>query len=284
MNPDVLAQIDIAFCVDLTNSMTPFIEAARAQASRILDELRAAPDVDLRVAFVGYRDVGKLPKGLEVVHVNGFTSETGTTKLALERAVIGSPADNTDAAEAVFSGLVACLNLPWRAGSYRIVVLVGDAPPHGCGATSSPYPDRFEVDPTGLSLDDVANRLEAEGVFLYALGMVPSVTPNHDAVVERAFTRLAIGSGGAYHAARNGTAAMKIVELVSERCLAHLDFDRKLFALTRSELFDVDAFAKSLAATEDLVSKGLMRLRQRGLLDEIHASNGPPRRSIQDPL
>lgn len=267
---DVVSQLDLCFCVDLTGSMGPFIDAARAQAGRILDALRASPDVDLRVAFVGYRDFGTI----ELLDVQPFASATAETKRALDAADVRSPAENSDAAEAVFSGLVACLALPWRPGAYRVVVLVGDAPPHGCGADSAPFPDRFETDPTGLSLDDMANRLEENGVFLYALGMVPSNTRNHDDVLVRAFTRLAIGSGGAFYQARTGDAAMEIVETISDRCVTHLDFDRRL--LGRLEGGDgagpdLAQVAKDLDVTMDVVNTGLMRLRQRGLVSDPRA-------------
>jgi hypothetical protein len=259
---DLLSRIDLAFCVDLTSSMTPFIEAARGHMHRILDGVRSTPDVDLRVAIVGYRDHGSLP----VTEVHAFDGKTAATKKVLDGLRVQSPPENTDAAEAVFSGLVACCDLSWREGAYRVVVLVGDAPPHACGADAHPYPDRFkDGDPTGLSLDDVANRLEEHGIFLHALGMVPSVTAHHDAVLERAFKRLAIGTGGAYYAARNADGALAVVESISARSLRDLDFDRRLFALAKSER-DVERLAKELDVSPDAVNTGLMRLRQRGLL------------------
>src|SRR5687767_5832515 len=138
-----LAYLDVALCVDITGSMTPFIAAARAHMVRVLDALVATPNVDLRVAIVAYRDHGSL----KLLEQSPFSGDPAETKRRLDKLVVQSPPENTDAAEAVFSGLVACAELPWRAGAYRIVILVGDAPPHGCGATASPYPDRYAVDP-----------------------------------------------------------------------------------------------------------------------------------------
>ena len=134
------------------------------------------------------------------------------------------------------------------------------------GADARPFPDRFkDQDPTGLSLDEVANGLEDRGIFLQALGMVPSITSHHDAVLERAFKRLAIGTGGAYRAAPTGEGAMAIVEDISARSLRDLDFDRRLFALAKDER-DVERLAKQLDAKADAVNAGVMRLRQRGLV------------------
>lgn len=120
MTNDLLSRIDLAFCVDLTSSMTPFIEAARGPMFRILDGVRATADVDLRVAIVGYRDHGTVVK---VTEVHPFSSETAVTKKVLDGLRVQSPPENTDAAEAVFSGLVECLDLeveaPWRATSVQ---------------------------------------------------------------------------------------------------------------------------------------------------------------------
>jgi hypothetical protein len=256
-----LAYLDLALCVDITGSMTPFIAAARAHAVRIIEALQATPDVDLRVAIVGYRDHGSL----QLIEQHGFSSDGAEVKRRLDALEVRSPPENTDAAEAVFSGLVACGELPWREGAYRIVILVGDAPPHGCGATASPYPDRYAVDPTGRSLDDMANELEAAGIFVHALAMVPSNTRHHDGTLELAFRRIGIGTGGGYHATATGGSAISVIESITGRCTVHLDFDRRLHELLPRES-DVDALAKQLAATPADVHAGMMRLRQRRLL------------------
>jgi hypothetical protein len=259
-----LAYLDVVFCVDITSSMTPFIVAARAHLERVLEALRANPEVDLRVAIVAYRDHGSL----EVVELYPFAAASAETRQRLEALTVKSPPENTDSAEAVFSGLVACSELPWRAGAYRIVILVGDAPPHGCGATTAPYPDRFpDLDPTGLSLDDMANRLEEAGIFVHALAMVPSLNRHHDGFLETAFRRLGIGTGGAYHSAASGDSAMAVVEGISKKCLAHLDFDRRLHELLqRQRELEAEAAAPLLGAKIEDVHAGIMRLRQRGLL------------------
>src|SRR5262245_41945071 len=97
---DELSRLDLAFCVDLTNSMSPFIQAARAQMVRILDVLRTAPDTDLRVAVVGYRDYGTCEVVETYPFAEGATVATDT-RATLDRLKIGSPPENTDAAEAV---------------------------------------------------------------------------------------------------------------------------------------------------------------------------------------
>ena len=265
---DALSRLDLVFCVDITASMTPFIDAARAQMLRILEELRASIGEGLRVSVVAYRDHGA-PQLLEtsVFSTNGKDTET-----FLKGLVVASGPYNTDSAEAVFSGLAACVALPWREGAYHTLVLVGDAPPHACGANAPPYPDRFpDHDPSGFDLDSMANKLEEEGIFVHSLAMMPSLNRHHDEVLGRAFERLAVSTGGSYQTARTAEAALAIVEVVSKRFLRELDFDRKLHAAlegaTSVDGERISALAKMLEATDGEINGGLMRLRQRRLVD-----------------
>merc|ERR1719362_2849429 len=51
-------EIDQVFVMDVTGSMGPYIETAKARVLELVSELQdALPHLKLRVAFVGYRDV-----------------------------------------------------------------------------------------------------------------------------------------------------------------------------------------------------------------------------------
>lgn len=163
---DLLSRLDLVFCVDLTSSMTSFIAQARAHVRRILEALSAVPNLDLCVARVGYRDHGFH----NLLELHPFTRDIASLAQALEQAQVVSHPSNTDASEAVFAALDAALRLPWREGAFRVAVLVGDAPPHACGADGGVYPDRFrDRDPSGWDLDGLTNQLESDGIFLHAL-------------------------------------------------------------------------------------------------------------------
>ncbi len=227
-----LSQIDLVFCVDLTASMQPFIEAARRHVVTILAGLRSAAAADLRVAIVGYRDHdGPDLEGESPVEVHPFLVEDPDIHRTLSGLSVGSRSTNTDAAEAVFAGLDACIRrLPFRPRAFRIIVLIGDAPPHACGADGAPHPDRFPTtDPSGWTLSELAKGLEGAGLFLYALGMIPSNFPVHDPILEKAFHRLATSTGGTYQAAPTPEAAIAVVEAVGRRVFGQLAIDRRVY-------------------------------------------------------
>ncbi|MCA9667975.1 MAG: VWA domain-containing protein [Myxococcales bacterium] len=275
-----LSQLDLALCVDLTNSMTPFIDAARERFVAILDELVDAEGLDLRVGIVGYRDYGPLAKG-ELVEVHAMSREMDDVRRTLEALFVASPSNNTDAAEAVFAGLLAAVDeLSWRARATKIIVLVGDAPPHGCDTRFGRFPDRYEEDPTGKTLLEVGAHIEAADITLYALGMVPSVTAPYDETVQRTFTRLSRTTGGAYHNARDGAAAMTVVGEISTRVSRQIGFDRHVYFAVADlrqraseggeslrALVDasIEMLEQKLEAPADEIYAALSRLQKRGL-------------------
>lgn len=251
---DSLSRLDLVFCVDLTSSMAPFIQAAREQMTSILDALRAALGDGLRVAVVGYRD----HCDRNTCEAYSFMSDPGAVKSTLDGLVTSGGGDYP---EAVFTGLLRCLELPWREGAYRVVVLVGDAPPHACGAAGDTHPKR---DPSGRDLDEMANLFEEAGIFVHALAT------RAETVLERSFRRLSITSGGSFHLAtgRAGRGAMDIVESIGQRFLSEIAFDRRLYAAIGdpSTGCDVESLGKQLRVSADEVNAGMMRLRQRRLV------------------
>jgi hypothetical protein len=191
---------------------------------------------------------------------------------------VSSPRENTDAAEAVFAGLVSCLgDLTWRPGSVKVLLLVGDAPPHGCGANAPPCPDRFpDEDPSGQTLMGMSAATESAGITLHALGMVPSILPVYDPVLERAFGYLASTTGGTYRPARSSADAMAVVEVIGKRVFGQMEFDRRVWEqLTRNaadglpgsaRLDEVmPALQQELAATPYQIHAAVERLRKRSL-------------------
>jgi hypothetical protein len=273
-----LSQLELAFCVDLTASMTPFLRAAQTHMVDIITALSNQAMADMRVAIVGYRDYGSR---FELVEVYPFTSDRGLTKEVLQNLQSTSPPENTDAAEAVFAGLEKCLSgLEWRQKADRILVLVGDAPPHACGAIAQPYPDRFpKADPTGQTLMSIGAKLEASGITLYSLGLVPSLAPVYDKVMEECFQMLALTTGGTYRRARSSSDAMAVVAEVGKRVFGQMDLDRKLWLylsnarpeagfrnLTAHTLIEraLPELENLFSASSYQIHSSLERLRKRG--------------------
>jgi Mg-chelatase subunit ChlD len=121
-------RIEVAFVLDATGSMQPWIDAARQKIDAIATELAAGdPPPDVRFALVTYRDKGDA----YVTRTRDFTRDLAAmrTWLTDTRADGGG-----DTPEAVLEGLKAgVVELSWSPDdgqSMKLLYLVGDAPPH----------------------------------------------------------------------------------------------------------------------------------------------------------
>ncbi|HKO46200.1 MAG TPA: vWA domain-containing protein [Polyangiaceae bacterium] len=123
-------RIEVAFAMDATGSMGPYIEQARARIGQIAHSLaEGEPKPDVRFALVTFRD-----KGDEfVTRVKPFTPKLEEMKAYLDAAEAGGGGDTP---EAVLEGLKAALiELAWTPkpsqgdeNVVRLIYLVGDAP------------------------------------------------------------------------------------------------------------------------------------------------------------
>ena len=119
-------RIDVAFVLDATGSMGPWIDQARCRIKAIAADLAAGePAPTVRFALVRYRDRGD---AYVVEHVP-FSGRIEDMAAALDATSAGGGGDFP---EAVLEGLEAALTrLAWSPGDEvaRLVYLVGDAPP-----------------------------------------------------------------------------------------------------------------------------------------------------------
>jgi len=123
-------RIEVAFAMDATGSMGPYIAQARARIGQIAQSLaEGEPKPDVRFALVAFRD-----KGDEfVTRVKPFTPKLSEMKAYLDATEAGGGGDTP---EAVLEGLKAALTeLSWTPKSakgdenvVRLIYLVGDAP------------------------------------------------------------------------------------------------------------------------------------------------------------
>jgi hypothetical protein len=258
--------------------MGPFIASAQHQTQQILSVLADQSEADLRVGVVGYRDYGHAGEVLDVFGLQDMTERGRIAGHLQGLRAFGT--GNPDAAEAVFAGVVAALGLAWRPGAMRVIVLVGDAPPHGCGADLAPFPDRHPVDPSGRTLQSLAAEIEGLGITLYSLGMLPSVHPQYDPITRESFTFLARSTGGLFAEAIGGAGAMKVLDTLGRRAFGALVVDRRVFELLETQGLlqpgpgapapapaAMAATAARLNVPEEKVIEAVGRLQKRKILE-----------------
>jgi len=121
------ADIDVAFVVDTTGSMGGEIAQVRTDLASLVAQLDAATD-SYRVAVVSYRD---FPDRTSIVtDYPSRVDQTFTDDLGLIQAGIDSlyAYGGGDWQETVYSGIQSAIDLPWRPGVTKVMIVIGDAP------------------------------------------------------------------------------------------------------------------------------------------------------------
>ena len=145
---------DLIFVIDTTSSMQDDIAAAKASATRIIDQLRAN-SLDTRIGVVSFRDhppEGSFPwRTVQKFTCNAATANSGVQSLSVQ--------GGGDLPEALYGALRHAMDSTdlglWRGGTVpKRIIYITDAPPH------SPEPV------TGLTLSDIIRQANAGGIVL----------------------------------------------------------------------------------------------------------------------
>jgi len=115
--------MDVAFVIDCTNSMDPFLDEAKRVVDRLVSNL-AAVVPNLKLSLVSFRDEGD-----EYVtrHIDLTTDRYEILNFLDDCMAEGGG----DFPEAVCEALNRTINtLFWRASSKKVIILIGDAPAH----------------------------------------------------------------------------------------------------------------------------------------------------------
>lgn len=119
--------IDVAFVLDTTSSMEPYIAQVQNNLVQFLEYLQEKKKMDAshcRIALVEYRDK-------DDVFLNRVNIDFTSNFYQVQRTVRGLATDGGgDEPEAVLDALLTAKNaLSWNPKAKRIVILIGDAPP-----------------------------------------------------------------------------------------------------------------------------------------------------------
>ena len=141
--------VDIVFCIDVTGSMTPILDAVKTNALRFYDDVQSnltdkGKNVDeLRVRIIAFRDFAADPESA--------LQESSFFQLPDERTIFSAfvdsliPEGGGDAPESGLEAVALAINSPWTSRGDRrrqVIVVWTDQPAH---------PLNFAVLPPGLA-------------------------------------------------------------------------------------------------------------------------------------
>ncbi len=129
-------RIEVAFVLDTTGSMSGLIEGAKQKIWSIANEMASGqPAPEIRVGLLGYRDRGDR-------YVTRFFDLTADLDAVYAELSAFRAEGGGDTPESVNQALnEAVTRMSWSRGSqvYKVVFLVGDAPPHMDYPNDVPY-------------------------------------------------------------------------------------------------------------------------------------------------
>jgi hypothetical protein len=195
-------QIDVELAFDTTGSMGPSIEQAKRDGASIVARVR---DVlpDTQFAVVSFRDYGNPGGEYEVLQpmtgdVAAVQTALGKLRLASNRSPLNTAAEEYNL---LFQNSYTDAAIAWRPEARKVVVVVGDAQPHGAGTSGIPGCTDTSFDYHGLNTADVLAGMRAAQRTLVMIRQVSDKTSVslgcYAAMAERAHVGGAALNGGA---------------------------------------------------------------------------------------
>ena len=194
--------VEVMFVLDTTSSMTGLIAAAKEKIWSIANTLASAdPAPDIRMGLVGYRDRGD-------AYVTVFTPLSDDLDAVYARLMQFEAVGGGDTPESVNQALYEAVTKPdWSSSPavYRVIFLVGDAPP------KMNYPDdvKYVRSCARAAQDDIV-------INTVQCGNMPETVP-----IWREIARL--GRGETFQVAQSGSAV-----------LVDTPYDEKIASLSRA--------------------------------------------------
>ncbi|PPQ82201.1 hypothetical protein CVT24_012549 [Panaeolus cyanescens] len=170
-------KIDIVFLQDTTASQGPYIKSAKDAIEDICHKIRSSTNLsqeNIRFGLVAFRDHPPQDRTY-VTKQFGFTSDIQVMR---DRLASLAPQGGGDGPEAQTAALAAALNMKWKEGAVKMVVLITDAPPHGLGESG----DAFDASPDQNDPLQLARQMAEQGITLFVVACEPELSTYKHAV------------------------------------------------------------------------------------------------------
>lgn len=255
--------MDVAFVVDTTGSMKDDIRAVKDSLSDIVSHITSrTKDLEIRFGVVSYRDHPPQDRSY-VTKVFDFSDNVKRVKKLIDDL---RPSEGGDTPEAVADGLFdARTKLSWEKDSYKVMLLVGDAPPHGKKYNSigdDYFPDGC---PKGHDPIEEVQKFRIDfgsTMFIFICGCNP--------LVEVSFRMIADSvDEGKYYSLLEAHALPAAILQILEGVSDLIEADRKVLAYYENHdgVFDLGEAASNLSLEVRALKTSLSRLLELGRIN-----------------
>jgi uncharacterized protein YegL len=238
-------RIEAVFVLDTTGSMSGLIEGAKQKIWSIANQLASAQSGPrVRLGLIGYRDRGDH----YVTRRFDLSEDVDTLYAHLSQFSAGGGGDGPESVNQALNEAVTRIGWSTDQGVYRVIFLVGDAPPHMDYSNDVPYPKSVEL-------------ARAKGI------VVNAIQCGSNANTARVWQSIAQSGGGAFSAiAQDGGMVAMTTPMDDE--LGRLNTALAATALGYGTAADKDdllgKMQRALSAAPSAVASRLSYLSKRG--------------------
>ena len=277
MMSEKLGQLDLVFVVDNTGSMGPYIQAVK---QKILEIVRTIKKEELchrlRVGYVSYRD--HPPE--DTTFVTQKTELTPDIE-KIESGIRAMQANGGgDGPEAVCDALYVANRMEFLNESAKIMVLIGDAPPHGVEPGGDNFPKGC---PDKHNWEEESKHAYDSGIVIHTVGCYPAIDSYQNAV--DTYKKIAELSEGKFFPLEK---AGLLVELITGIAVEEIDKIAIQQSILEELGVSIDDFsAAETTLDESKISSIAATLRGRGMSKravkhEAPSAPGAPEMVVQE--
>ena len=233
-----LGELDLCFMVDETGSMGPYINTVKQKILEIIYNIRTKELCSsLRIAAVSYRDHPPEDSTF-ITRVFKFNKNDDEIK---SHILTMAASGGGDGPEAVTDGLYDVNRLYWREKAAKVVIWMGDAPPHGVEKSG----DNFKKGcPDGKDWKKEAQYAYDRGILIYSVGCYPEIKNYKKA--EKVFKEIAETTKGKFVPLEKAHLLVSLITGVAESELEKL----KVEELVAQEMAKVMAASPGMSEAE----------------------------------
>ncbi|MFW9943681.1 MAG: VWA domain-containing protein [Candidatus Sifarchaeia archaeon] len=253
-------KLDVAFVVDTTGSMKDDIRAVKDSLFDIVEKVvTRTKGLSIRFGIVSYRDHPPQDRTY-VTRIFDFTGNIKTVHKEISKL---KPSEGGDTPEAVADGLYdARTRLSWDKNAYKVLLLVGDAPPHGREYNSladDHFPDGCPKGHDPKNEVRELKRIYGTTVFIFVCGCNPLVKESFQGIAHAV-------EGGRYYSLQEAhelpNAILEILEGVSDL----IEADRRVldFYQANDGTLDIATASSELGLELREMKTSLSRLLELG--------------------
>ncbi|WP_029134926.1 VWA domain-containing protein [Sedimenticola selenatireducens] len=233
-------RIEVVFALDTTGSMGGMIEAAKEKIWSIASSMASAESApEIRMGLVAYRDRGDS----YVTRVLDLSGDLDSMYAALMEFQAAGGGDGPESVNQALSDAVNRISWSQDDNSYKVVFLVGDAPPHMDYPNEVKYPETI-------------NRAKQRGI------VINTIQCGDDRTTQRNWNRIAqLGSGSYFQVEQTGSALA--ISTPFDEQIAKLSEKLDQTRLYYGSEEEKQVQRKKLAATEKLHADASVESRAR---------------------